>query len=377
MYGICLFFHLFLTDSCNLSCSYCRGKIFDTPDLERDNIHIDLNIPSEIQYSLEDLYSFFSRDPAAVVTFIGGEPTLRSDMICRIMQDLPDMRFMIQTNGLLLHRLPSDIVNRFETILVSLDGDPQTTDQGRGIGTYRKVTENIQHVLAGGYLGEIIARMTVHEQVDILHSVMHLSQNPDYPFSSIHWQIDANFWNDYQMRRFREWSEKSYIPGIRALVDIWVNRMEKTGNVEKWYPFIDPVEDILRGSSSRLRCGSGFANYTILPNGKISPCPIMVGMSDYYLGDICTADPDHLPEVPVPGACSSCDIIDFCGGRCLYSAIMEPWPPEGRELVCNTVRALQKSLSDALPKIRRLLNEGVITMDSLAHEKYNGCEIIP
>ena len=82
---------------------------------------------------------------------------------------------MIQTNGLLLHRLPSEIVNRFETILISIDGNEETTDSGRGSGTYQRVMINIQHILANGFVGEIIARMTVHEQVDILSSVLHLS----------------------------------------------------------------------------------------------------------------------------------------------------------------------------------------------------------
>lgn len=372
-----MYLHLFLTDSCNLSCKYCRGKIFDTPELERDFITIDTDIPVDISYDLSDLYSFISRDPEMVVTFIGGEPTLRSDLITRIMGDLPDARFMIQTNGLLLHRLPSSLVNRFETILISIDGDEETTDAGRGAGTYRRVMENIHHILAGGYVGEIIARMTVHESVDILHSVLYLSKNPDYPFSSIHWQIDANFWNDFQIRRFKTWSEESYIPGIRSLVSIWVSRMEQTGIVEKWYPFIDPVEDMLQRRPSRLRCGSGFANYTVLTNGQIAPCPIMVGMADYYLGDIGTADPMHLPIITVPGPCSACDIIDLCGGRCLYAAIMQPWPPEGRDLVCATVRVLLQELTGVLPRIRHLLNAGIITMEDFAHEKYNGCEIIP
>lgn len=375
--GFVVYFHLYLTDCCNLSCSYCRGKIFDTPALERDRISIDEDIPSEIVYPLEDLYSFLSRDPDPTVTFIGGEPTLRSSLICRIMDDLPDVRFMIQTNGLLLHRLPSEIVSRFDTILVSLDGDEETTDAGRGAGTYRRVMENIGHILAEGFQGEVIARMTVHEGVDIARSVRHLSEEAAYPFSSIHWQIDGNFWNDYNLRRFGEWAETSYIPGLGILVDAWVNRMERDGVVERWYPFIDPVEDMLRGRESRLRCGSGYANYTILPNGLLSPCPIMVGMADYYLGTLTSADPCRLPEIRVPGPCTTCDIFGFCGGRCLYSAIMEPWPPEGRDLVCGTVRALHTSLTGALPRIRHLIDTGVVSLERFAHEKYNGCEIIP
>lgn len=372
-----MYIHLILTDSCNLACTYCRGKIFDTPALERDHIRIESDIPAEISYNLSDLSTFLSRDPEVVVTFIGGEPTLRSDLICRIMQDNPDVRFMLQTNGLLLHRIPVDMVNRFGTILFSIDGDQATTDIGRGTGTYRRVMENISHTLAGGYQGEIIARMTVHEQTDIFHSVMHLAHNPDYSFSSIHWQIDANFWNDYQIRQFRNWSEDSYIPGLMALIDTWVLRMEQTGIVDRWYPFIDPVQDMLLGQPSRLRCGSGYANYTVLTDGKIAPCPIMVGMADYYVGEISTADLSRIPAISVPGSCIRCDIFEFCGGRCLYSAIMEPWPPEGRDLVCRTVRALYDGLTLVMPRIRILLDSGVITLDNFAHEKYNGCEIIP
>jgi putative peptide-modifying radical SAM enzyme len=372
-----VYIHLFLTDSCNLACSYCRGKIFDTPDLERNTITIESDIPVDISYDLSDLSAFLARDPNVVVTFIGGEPTLRSDLIIRIMEDHPDTRFMIQTNGLLLHRFPSSIINRFQTILVSIDGDERTTDMGRGVGTYCRVMENVQHILAGGYIGEIIGRMTVHEGVDIFNSVMHLVDNPGHSFSSIHWQIDANFWNDYHHRDFKAWSEFSYIPGIRSLVELWALRMEKTGIVDRWYPFIDPVEDMLLGRSSRLRCGSGYANYSILTNGQIVPCPIMVGMTDYYAGDIYTANPCSLPVFDVPGLCTECDIRNFCGGRCLYGAIMEPWPLEGREQVCITVRALYDELTRVLPRIRKLINDGIISMDSFAHEKYNGCEIIP
>jgi len=372
-----VYIHLFLTDSCNLACSYCRGKIFTAPDLERDTISIESDIPVDISYKISDLCAFLARDPDIVITFIGGEPTLSSGNIIRIMEEHPQGRYMIQTNGILLHRLPSSIINRFETILISVDGDEQTTNLGRGQGTYRRVMENIQHILAGGYIGEIIARITVHEGVDILDSVTHLADNPLFSFSSIHWQMDANFWNDYHLRRFQTWSEESYIPGVRSLVNIWISRMEETGIIERWYPFIDPVEDMLLNRVSRLRCGSGFANYTILTNGKIVPCPVMVGMKDYYAGNIYTSDPFSLPDIQVPGPCMVCDIRDFCGGRCLYSAIMEPWPSEGRKQVCRTVRDLYEALTVALPRIRRLIDKGVISIENFAHEKYNGCEIIP
>lgn len=372
-----VYFHLYLTDSCNLVCSYCRGKIFDTPESDCTDIEIDESIPAEVTYDLHDLYCFLAQDPDAVLTFIGGEPTLRPNLIRTIMEEAPVSRFMIQTNGTLLHRFSPDIVNRFDTILISIDGDRKTTDDGRGEGTYSRIMENIHHIIAGGFRNELIARMTVTEQTDIRSAVRYLANNPDYPFSSIHWQIDANFWNDYEIRDFSRWIHESYIPGIHLLVKDWLSMIKDTGIVPKWYPFIDTMEDVLLGRSSRLRCGSGYANYTVLTDGNIAPCPIMVGMKGYYAGSITTSSPDLLPVIPVTGSCETCDIHNFCGGRCLYSAIVKPWPRKGADLVCETVRALHDAITGIVPELREMISNGEISIENFSHEKYNGCEIIP
>jgi uncharacterized protein len=284
---------------------------------------------------------------------------------------------MMQTNGVLLDRLSPDTINRFATILVSLDGGEQLTDVHRGKGIYRRVMENISKIRARGYEGELIARMTVTEKTDIVDAVSYLDDNPDHSFSSIHWQIDANFAGDFSQRRFSDWAGESYNPGIRMLVEKWIDRMERTGTIPKWYPFIDPMDDLLSGRTSRLRCGSGYANYSILTDGHIVPCPVMVGMRQYYLGHISTAHPLSLPVIPVGGECTGCRIVDFCGGRCLYSNITRPWDKSERRIVCGTVENLHNALVDAMPRVRNLLAGGVIHQEDFTHEKFNGCEIIP
>ena len=237
---------------------------------------------------------------------------------------------------------------------------------------------NLTRLREKGFGGELIARMTVTEQTDIREAVRHLSDHCLHRFRSIHWQLDANFSPDYHLRDFRNWAESSYNPGIRALSHEWVDRMEDTGHVPRWYPFLDPVEDWLLGRGrSPLRCGSGMTNYSILTDGHIVPCPIMVGMQEYYLGHIRDADPASLRHILPGEPCTACDMADFCGGRCLYSNIVRPWPFEGRELVCGTVRNLQESLLSELPRIRALIESGVIRLGDFSHEKFNGCEIIP
>jgi uncharacterized protein len=375
-----VFFHLILTDDCNLCCRYCRGKAFlpgvsDAP--EDIGIEIDTGLPADFAIEPEVLYRFLAADPDAALTFYGGEPLLKPDLITKIVNEAPVNRFMMQTNGTLLHRLGPDVIGKFETILVSIDGCEDLTDRNRGEGTYGRVMANLHRLIAEGYKGELIARMTVSEETDIFDSVTYLSDNPDFSFSSIHWQMDANFSNDFQGRNFRRWVETNYNPGISRLAREWVSRIEQTGIVPKWYPFLDPMEDLLNSLGSRLRCGAGYANYSIMTDGTIAPCPVMVGMKDYYLGTIAESDPKHLGSIEVAGRCRECDIGSFCGGRCLYSSIVKPWSEDEADFVCGTVRHLRGVLLDVLPRVKECIVDGTITSEAFSHTKYNGCEIIP
>lgn len=311
------------------------------------------------------------------LTFYGGEPLLKIDLIRGIMDSAPVQRFVIQTNGLLLDRLEPEYVNRFSTILVSIDGREALTDAHRGHGTYRKVMENVRTAIDNGFTGEVIARMTVTERTDIVDAVMYLADNPDYSFASIHWQLDANFSGNFAHRTFASWMEQSYNAGIRKLVQCWVERMREHCSVPRWYPFLDTMDDMLRGRTSRLRCGSGHANYSIMTDGSIAPCPVMIGMMRYYLGHISTTHPRDLPRIDVGGDCTACRIRDFCGGGCLYANIVQPWKERECGLVCGTVENLHAALSGALPQVRELIDDGMIALGDFAHEKFNGCEIIP
>ncbi len=371
-----MFYHLIVTDDCNLCCRYCRAKAFEGTDPGTGSEPIDCELPLDLSFDRDLLYAFLRKDPDPVLTFYGGEPLLRADLVEEIVRNAPVSRFMIQTNGLLLHTLDPSVVNRFELIHVSIDGPEPVTDYYRGTGTYRKVMENAAGILDRGFSGELNARMTVAEATDIFAAVTGLADNPDVPFRSIHWQLDANFWNDFGRRTFAGWAESSYNPGITALVRRWVDAMHE-GTVLKWYPFLDTMEDLLLGRESRLRCGAGYADYTIMTDGSIAPCPVMIGMKNHYLGHISASDPTRLPRVDVQGECLGCDIRGFCGGRCLYANIVKPWGAGERAVVCGTVRHLHGTLRAVLPEVSGLLQKGTVSIEDFAHTKFNGCEIIP
>ncbi|PVX24133.1 MAG: radical SAM/SPASM domain-containing protein [Candidatus Bathyarchaeum sp.] len=372
-----MFFHLLLTTNCDLQCRYCYGKSCDDMDADFD-FDVDYDVPDKISYDIKTLEKFMNKDAEPVLIFYGGEPMLCIEEIKQIMDNVKAKQFNIQTNGLHLNKLEKEYVNRLTTIFVSVDGAEELTDDYRGKGVYKKVTNNIKTIKENGFAGEIIARMTLMEQTDIYENVRWLLNNPDYSFSSIHWQLDAGFWkNDFHKRNFKEWTENSYNPQLRKLVEFWVDTMETEGKVLRLYPLLGVMQSLLNTEKSRLRCGSGWSNYSIQTDGQIIPCPAMSGMKDYYLGHIQDSHPLHLKQVNVGQPCSSCEILHDCGGRCLYANITKQWSSTAYDLVCKTVKNHVESLKSSLPRVKRLIDEKRISVSDFDYLKYDSCEIIP
>jgi len=368
-----------LTTQCNLQCAYCFGEAAEDVDSDFPELHIDYDLPKTVSYDVELLDKFCRQDPDCVLTFYGGEPLVRIDKMKQIMDSVKPKHFMIQTNGLLLDRLEAEYVNRFHTILVSIDGDEALTDFYRGRVTFRRVVDNLRLVKEGGFEGELIARMTVMEHTDIYKQVRWLLSNDEFSFGSVHWQLNAGFWNnDFSRRKFGEWSRESYNPGVSQLARFWVDHMEESGTVLKLYPFLGIAESFLKKEeSSLLRCGGGWINYAIQTDGTIVPCPTMWGMKDYYLGHVSVSNPLELGKVFVDQPCTGCDVFNVCGGRCLYANITKRWNPPAYALVCDTVRHLVNSVAAEMPRIKGLIEDGVIHESDFDFLKYNGCEIIP
>lgn len=373
-----LFFHLMLTTECDLKCRYCFGEALEDFGDDFGGFGVDYCLPKRLSFDLDLLKRFCGLDPDCVVIFYGGEPFLCLDDVKRVMDRVKAKHFAVQTNGLHLTSLEPEYLNRFSVVLVSIDGDEALTDFYRGKGVYRKVVENLGHIKRNGFRGEVIARMTVMEETDIYKEVLWLLNNEDFPFSSVHWQINAGFWNDFEKRKFREWTEKNYNPGIRRLVKFWVDCMERDGVVLRLYPFLGVAQSFLKGEEKALlRCGAGWINYAIQTDGNIVPCPSMWGMRDFYLGHISTAHPLMLRKVFVGEPCTSCRLFNICGGRCLYANVTKRWKPEAYKLVCKTVENMINAIASEIPRIKRIINMGRIKMEDYDFMQYIGCEIIP
>lgn len=358
-------YHLILTRRCNLNCSYCHGGEEVDPE-------------SEIQYSLDELASFLNKDSNVQLMLYGGEPTLRIPLLLRLMDRFPNARFMLQTNGLLLNRIPLKYLSRFHSILVSIDGREHITDGYRSKGVYQKVLENVRWIKRTGYNGDIVARMAVSQESDIYSEVNHLINLKNPTFDHVHWQLNVVWDAENNWIDFDRWVEDSYNPGISRLVADWVTKMRER-KIEGIVPFKPLVYTLLTGDSSVLRCGSGIDTFAIHANGNIGVCPISPDWDFSIVGNIRETNPSELKEViHVDEPCPSCNEYGICGGRCLFANKERLWGEEGFRKVCSTVKYLISVLRDQIPTIRSLIEKGCISLEELRYPEYNnGCEIIP
>lgn len=363
--------NIVITHDCNKNCSYCRNQEADVP------------FPRDISYPVAALARFLAKDPDPVIAFYGGEPLLDIDMVGRVMDAIPARHYIVQTNGHFLDAVPPRILTRLGTILVSIDGTRETTDGYRGEGTHDTVLDNVRWLRREGFDGEITARMCISEQSDIHRDVSYLLGLHDDAgrplFDGVHWQNDLMFDDREAWRDLDGWLARSYYPGIERLAGEWVDGMASKGEVRLVYPFVGLVSAKLSGTPAKLHCGCGHANNNICTDGRVTACPVS---SDFYplfeLGTIFDNEPGDFVDAMVPGEpCTSCDIYNVCGGRCLYANVTKPWGEAGYAETCATIRHLVGTLEAALPRIKSLLASGTITRDQFSYFQYNGCEIVP
>lgn len=369
-----MYWHIILTERCNSKCKYCYEKSMNEFEngLEK-KWKFDFNVPCDTEIDLEKLKKFILQDENPVIIFYGGEPLLKLDKIKKIMDLFGDStRYCMQTNGRLLDTVPTEYMNKFSRILVSIDGDRERTNYNRGAGTYDLILENIQFIREKGFKGEIVARMTISFP-DLFEQVKYLVELNE--FDSIHWQIDAGFYkSDFIERDFREFVEE-YNHSVSKLVKYWIENIKK-GKVLKFYPFLGIFESFYKGKSTKLRCGSGHSGYTITTKGDIVACPILNNVTDFYTGNLDT-NIENLKEFSVGEPCTKCMYKRICGGRCLYSNHAKLWPENGMKMICETIIHLINSIKKNMMTIKELIERRVISEKDFEYEKYFGPEIIP
>ncbi len=266
---------LHITDRCNLRCKYCFEN-------KKDNDLSFENIKSILDNAVKD------ESRRANITFYGGEPLLRKDIIyetveyCKKLEEGNDFLFtyQINTNGILLDDEFIEFAkdNMFH-ICYSIDGTKECHDLNRvyrdGQVSFDLVNENAVNLLSKYPYVTAMMVTTVNNIQHFYDSVKYLF---DVGFKYIFCGIDyTSNWDDESIEKLRKEYEK-------------VGRLyiEKTLNEDSFY--LSPIEHkidthISKDKICELNCQLGLKHIDIGTDGNIYPCIQFVGMQKFIMGN--------------------------------------------------------------------------------------------
>ena len=128
-----------ITDRCNLDCAGCYAKLLHRSD------RLELSDDRMLRLLVE------ARDlGVSVMLLAGGEPLLRETLLSFTAQ-FPEILFLLFTNGSLVNETTIDRLRGQQHVVpvLSIEGNEAQTDERRGGGTYRYVTEAMTRLKKG------------------------------------------------------------------------------------------------------------------------------------------------------------------------------------------------------------------------------------
>lgn len=305
---------LYLTDYCNLKCSYCYlGDEKNLNFLDRDKLEKSIDFIIKNNTEGEKIY----------LTFLGGEPLLNKDLIYEAVNIIKNkyskysdlFKYRITTNCTLID---DEIIKFFEdnkfNVRVSIDGDEYTHNLNRisinkGIN-YETILNNIKKIQNSKIEHSI--RMTITENtIELLYKNILYFYN--LGFKSYCLGFDT----------FAKWSEEKLEKMNTQLLKVADFYVDKLDNNE------DIVIDIFDGKftsiiidSENLFCSAGSKGHlNISSSGELYPCGFVINNNKWKIGtvtdglDTCKLRKSIKSSISKEIPCTECDIKFTCNAR--------------------------------------------------------------
>lgn len=307
---------LYLTLNCNLECTYCFcGKKYKE------------NMTKETAEQAMDFFNDNCTDKANI-TFFGGEPLMRMDLIKDIIELNKikynnKFKFSITTNGLNL--VPNNfkyLVDNNVNILLSLDGDKESQDKNRpqkdGKGSWDIIMKNLEKCEI-----RLPLRLTISKETlsNLSNNIIKLHKKgfdsiTFYPASGVEWKGKDFEIFDSHIHEITKYMYECY-SSDKVLKNHWIDKSIQ------WY--------IINKSNS---CNLGVFQFSVTPNGNIYPCN-HTNFEDklFLLGDINNGiDNDKVKwinkQINISDPeCSECSFINRCKycNMNMYEETKELW----------------------------------------------------
>lgn len=341
-------YYIFVTYNCNMFCSYCSARAVlshrradgeTAPDISRITDYVKRDIAARSLGNTRNRIVFF-----------GGEPLLACDVIRKVLVATRglDMDYWLYTNGLVLDTAPLDILSRMGLILVSLDGDKQSHERHRGVGTYDVIMDNIAAVRRKVSV-PILGRITVEESTDCFRSVSNVLRITD----SVYWQI-VNKPHFSQPAQFIH----AYQQGLKRLFEFWLEELYDGVNlgVIPFQAVADSLLDPATSPRNPFRCGCGTSLQAIDLDGRIYECDEYVGTSSGQIGcveDDCPLSLNCQSHYDIHPECLACEWRAICRGRCKRS--LRDFDRDQVGIYCEATRGLIRLVSANIERIQEAL----------------------
>ncbi|MDO5632068.1 MAG: radical SAM protein [Paracoccus sp. (in: a-proteobacteria)] len=308
--------HLNVTNTCNLSCSFCyinavKAKTLDVP-LDR----------------IRTLAQECTALNCQRVIISGGELFARKDWfhICKAFDD-QQIEVSLVTNGTLLDDRKLDQLGTLKllSILISLDGDKKNHDSIRGMdGAHEKTVAAIRNCAGRGFFTQVNCTIIKRNKSDVpVLTEISLETGVPFRFSLL---------NPYNGRGPNLLPDALDVTEILELRD-FCHKVRKRGakvflNVP---PLLLPPEDVIPIRSPA--CGWTESYCGITHDGHVTICGVAGADKTLHQGnimersfvDIWRNSPlfnslRALGTGDLKGICGRCKLRDICGGACRLSA---------------------------------------------------------
>ena len=360
---------LLTTLQCNLSCSYCSLGVGDV-----------LGSQKRATYSAQQLADFVAThlaDKEIYITLYGGEPALNPRFALELIERFPLIRFNMQTNGTLLHKLPDRVLARLSNMMISVDGGQTVTDRYRGQGTWRRVIDNVRAIRGARTHAVMTARMTWWSAATTLADFEQLAEVFDYVY--------FQFAQDDQAH-----SEESVVRKKAVLAELADRFFASTERLFPIVPLMGTVRNkvapqrINELSSGKTQCRVSTNLLNVMPDGKIYPCPDMLYDQDLLQGDVVANWVRKSPLQPTAAMpCRACRAYAYCRGNCmknLYLAYVKNdahWRSRVVEPVCELIRHMGDEIERCDPRAWFARAALPVRNRLLSAEVYEFCEVMP
>jgi MoaA/NifB/PqqE/SkfB family radical SAM enzyme len=184
---------ILITNRCNLRCTYCYAKVSDRQmeDLSKTDIFLMIDA--------------LKKAGTVLIVLSGGEPLIRDD-VGEIIDYVRKKNLMCEvlTNGYPVEKRIDDL-KKVDSLCISIDGDEQTHDRGRGKGSYATAVRALEAALAHNISTRIHATITTNN-ISSLRYLINLAQTygvrVNCAIAAKHTEDKSLNFNDKEIREF-------------------------------------------------------------------------------------------------------------------------------------------------------------------------------